>query len=113
MLARRHTIRVLMGHRYQEIAERAFKVGQQRAVQSGQQAKARVLVGKPMPFPHMLAQELFRMTLFCVFFIQSLTAGCVPFVGEHLAWNPSRAHMKATPHSSNCTPEAGVMETAA
>ncbi|KAK9840173.1 hypothetical protein WJX74_004779 [Apatococcus lobatus] len=66
---------------YQEIAERAFRVGQQRAVQSGQQAKARVLAGKPMPFPHMLAQELFRMTLFCVFFIQSLVAGCIPFIG--------------------------------
>ena len=73
-----------MNVRYQEIAERAFKVGQQRAVQSGQQAKAWVLAGKPMAFPHMLAQELFRMTLFCVFFIQSLAAGSIPFLGELL-----------------------------
>ena len=74
--------------RYQEIAERAYRVGQQRAVQSGQQARALKLAGRPMPFPQMLAQELFRMTLFCIFFLQSLAAGCIPVIGQSLPSPP-------------------------
>ena len=83
---------LVFGHRYQELAELAVRWTR---AQSGQAAAApSPTAGKRAPLLDQMAQELYRVVLFAVFYLQVCLLGLVPYVGVN------RGPFSVNPHVS-------------
>lgn len=65
-------------HRYQELAELAVRW---MRVQGGQAAAAQAAAQPRTPLLDQMAQELYRVVLFAVFYLQVCLLGLVPYFG--------------------------------
>ncbi len=75
---------LVRANRYQELAELAVRWTR---AQSGQAAAApSAAAGPRAPLLDQMAQELYRVVLFAVFYLQVCLLGVVPYVGETSGW---------------------------
>ena len=80
--------------RYQEIAEHAFGVIQQRAVSEGGQKQR--LRHAPQPLNVLIAQEVYRVLLFSAFLAQVVVVRHIPYIGELSCLKRHHEHVCST-----------------